>query len=243
MSAPRCLVLGGSGYVGRAVCRLLVERGARLAFTYCNNEQRMPGARGYRLDARDYAEVRRVVSDAAALWDGLDALIQCIGTAGDANLYERAAQGSGDKFLDIDETAWDEMLAVTAKSTFVACQAAVPVMSRQGGGNIAIVGSIDGVKSVPAPVHYAAAKGALTAMTRALAKQLGRYAIRVNQVAVGVLDGGLSAPLNPALKDEYLKYCCLQRFGVADEVAQSVVWFAVENTYITGQTMALDGGL
>ena len=237
--ARRCLVLGGSGHVGGEVCRLLAERGARVAFTYWSREVSHPGAFGMRLDLRSFAAVERAVEDAAARLGGIDALIQCGGTAGDPALYKG---GGIDKLQAITEDGWDEMIDVTAKSSFAACRAAARVMA-QNGGQIVLVGSMDGVKTVPAPIHYAAGKGALRAMVQALAKELGGKGILVNMVAPGILDGGLARLLSDELLQEYLKHSSLKRTGTAREIAELVAWLALENTYVTGQSIVLDGGL
>jgi len=237
--AKRCLVLGGSGYVGAEVCRLLAARGARVAFTYWRHERSLPGAYALKADLRDFGQAAQAVEQAAAQLGGLDALIQCAGTAGDPSLYQGRG---GDKFKSIDEAGWDEMMDVTAKSTFAACQAAARTMAAQG-GQIVVVGSMDGVKSVPAPIHYAAGKGALRAMVQALAKELGERRILVNMVAPGILEGGMGKLLSEDLLREYLKHSSLGRLGAAREIAELAVWLALENTYVTGQSIVLDGGL
>ena len=99
------------------------------------------------------------------------------------------------------------------------------------------------MKSVPAPVHYASGKGALRAMVQALAKELGKQRIRINMVAPGILDGGLARLLSDDLLQEYLKHCSMKRTGSAAEIAEFVAWLATENTYVTGQSIVLDGGL
>ena len=114
---------------------------------------------------------------------------------------------------------------------------------RDRGGNVVLLGSIDGVKPAPAPVHYAASKAALAGMIRAMAKELGPRGIRINSVAPGVLEDGLSRTLPEQLRREYLKHCGMKRFGRIDEVASLVTWLAVENTLVTGQTLVLDGAL
>ena len=106
-----------------------------------------------------------------------------------------------------------------------------------------LLGSIDGVKPAPSPVHYAASKAALSGMVKAMAKELGPYNIRVNTVAPGVLDGGLSRVLPDDLRREYLKHCGLKRLGRLEEVASLVAWLAAENTLVTGQTIVVDGAL
>lgn len=237
--AKRCLVLGGSGYVGGAVCRLLVERGARVIFTYWRHEVSHDGALGLRVDLRDFAATEDAVAQATERLGGLDALVQCAGTAGDPALYKG---GGLDKLQAITEAGWDEMLDVTAKSSFAACRAAARAMAG-GAGQIVLVGSMDGVKTVPAPIHYAAGKGALRAMVQALAKELGPKGIQINMVAPGILDGGLARLLADELLQEYLKHSSLKRTGTAREIAELVAWLALENTYLTGQSIVLDGGL
>jgi NAD(P)-dependent dehydrogenase (short-subunit alcohol dehydrogenase family) len=237
--AKRCLVLGGSGYVGGDVCRLLIERGARVAFTYWRHEVSHAGALGLRVDLRDFAATEDVVEQAAERLGGLDALVQCAGTAGDPALYKG---GGLDKLQAISEAGWDEMLDVTAKSSFAACRAAARLMAARG-GQMVLVGSMDGVKTVPAPIHYAAGKGALRAMVQALAKELGPRNILINMVAPGILDGGLAKLLSDELLQEYLKHSSLKRTGSAREIAELVAWLALENSYLSGQAIVLDGGL
>ncbi len=244
------MVLGGSGYVGSEVCRALALDGAKLVFTYFKGEGRakelelnLPGSKSLRADLHRFDESSRVVEQAASLLGGLDVLVQCAGTAGDPVLYRGRAGNGVDKFLSIDEKGYIEMMELTVKGTFAAAQAASKIMRAQGGGQILIVGSMDGVKSVPAPIHYAAAKGALRAMTQALAKELGRYGIRVNMIAPGILDGGRGALLSEELLNDYKTHCALKRLGSAREVASVVAWFAARNTYVTGQSVLLDGGL
>ncbi|HJY77990.1 MAG TPA: SDR family oxidoreductase [Burkholderiales bacterium] len=238
--ARRCLVLGGSGYIGAEVCRVLLEQGAQVAFTYWRNEIQIPGALALRADLRDFAQTVEAVERAAAHLGGLDVLVQCAGTAGDPALYK----GKGiaqERLQKISEAGWDDMMDLTVKGSFSACQAAGRAMDV--GSQIVIIGSMDGVKTVPSPAHYAAGKGALRAMVQALAKELGGRGILVNMLAPGILDGGVAKLLSDELLQEYLKHCSLKRTGTAHEVAQFVSWLAMENTYVTGQAIVLDGGL
>jgi len=244
----RCLVLGGSGYVGSEVCRALHAQGARVAFTYKDNAQaanklaaELEGSRALRVDLASFAAVGAAVDAVARDWEGLDALVQCAGTAGDPALYRNGAAGA-QRLLGVSEQGWREMIDITVGSTFAACQSAVRAMGERG-GHIVVIGSMDGVKSVPAPVHYAAGKGALRAMVQALAKELGKRRILVNMIAPGILEGGMGTLLGDELLAEYVKHCSLKRTGTAREVADFVAWLVAENTYVTGQSILLDGGL
>jgi len=242
----RCLVLGGSGALGEAVCRALSAQGARVVLTYLAGEARakglaaeLPDALALPLDLASVPAVEAVVARAAEHLGGLDALIQCAGIATTAESGGRAAQ----RMEDIDEPGWGRMLDVNAKGTFFAARKASEVMRGGGGGNIVLVGSVDAVKAVPTPVHYAAAKGALQGMTKAMAKELGELDIRVNLVAPGVLEDGLSRALPEDLLREYVRHCGLRRVGRLAEIAGLIAWLALENTYATGQTLLVDGAL
>lgn len=241
------LVFGGSGALGGAVCRALAAKGARVAFTYLRNESKaialareLPGALAYPLDLRSVPDLEATVDRAAAALGGIDAFVQC---AGVAITMECSGPGAHHRMPQVDEGGWDWMMDVNAKSTFFAVRRVVPVMREGGGGNLIFVGSVDGVKNAPSPVHYAASKGALRGMVGAMAKEFGEFKIRVNMVAPGLLDGGLSRDIPPNLLKEYVKHCGLKRLGRFEEIAAVISWLALENTYVTGQTILADGAL
>lgn len=243
MRRPRCLVLGGSGTVGQQVCRELARRGAAVALTYFRNEP-AAAALGAEIAA---AAVRRVdLADGAALAAALHALADELG--GIDALVHAASVGSTcepprfDHLDDVTLPGWERMMAVNVTSAFIACQALARRFDAAG-GNVVLLGSIDGVKPVPAPVPYATSKGAAAALVGSLAKALGPARIRVNLVAGGVLEAGASRTLPDALRAEYLKHSGLQRLGSLDEMAGVVGFFALSNTYVTGQTICVDGGL
>lgn len=243
------LVIGGTGALGRVVCRKVAAAGAALAFTYHRFEDRAValaeelGCKALPLELESVASIEATVADAVRALEGLDALVVSAGVA------ETTPAPPGDgprqrhpRASEIDEAAWDRMAAVNVKGAFFAVRAALPALA-DGGGNVVLVGSVDGHKPVPAPVHYATAKGALEAMARALAKEVGGSGVRVNVVAPGVMDAGLSQTLPADLLAEYRKHAALKRSSTVPEVAGPVTWFALENTYVTGQTILVDGGL
>lgn len=241
MSSPgkRVLVLGGSGALGGAVCRTLSAEGARVAFTFFRNERALDDCLGLRMDARVGAEVEGAVATAAAELGGLDALVHCVAIG---VRVECAGQGSHHRMPQLLEADWDELLAVNARSAFLAVRAAIPHL-RASRGNVVLVGSVDAVKPVPAPVHYVASKAALHGMAMAMAKELGPDGVKVNVVAPGVLEAGLSRHLPEALRAEYTKHCGLKRPGKLDEAANLITWLALHNTYVTAQKLLLDGAL
>jgi len=238
--APVCVVFGGSGAVGREVCQALLARGARVGFTVFKNHAN--GIDGVRktLDVTDVAAIDRTLDEFQRDMGRIDAFVNCaaVGTT-----VPHEGETVHHMMDDVDERAWNAMIDVNAKSSFFAVRRLGRLMRGNGGGNIVLLGSIDGVKPAPSPVHYAASKAALSGMVKAMAKELGPYNIRVNTVAPGVLDGGLSRVLPDDLRREYLKHCGLKRLGKLEEVAALVAWLATDNTFITAQTIVVDGAL
>jgi 3-oxoacyl-[acyl-carrier protein] reductase len=238
--APCCVVFGGSGAVGREVCRALLGRGARVGFTFFTHD--VNGIDGVRkqLDVTDVAAIDRTLDEFHRELGRIDGFVNCA-AVGTTVPYE--TETVHHEMTDVDERAWNAMMDVNARSSFFAVRRVAALMRQFGGGNIVLLGSIDGVKPAPSPVHYAASKAALSGMAKAMAKELGKHNIRVNTVAPGVLDGGLSRALPDALRREYVKHCGLKRLGRLGEVASLVGWLATENTLITGQTIVVDGAL
>lgn len=237
MSARRVLVVGGSGTVGSAICAILGREGCKVALTYHSRREaaervarEIPGASVHPCDLRDFASVRGTVEAAAGAQGGLDALVVAAGVP----CFESLEEITADRF--------EEVVAVNTRGAIAACQAAAPFL-KEGGGNIVLIGTLDGIKAVPSPAHFAASKSALRGVVASLAKELGPSRVKVNVVAPGLLEGGSSAKVRDEIRQTYLKHCSLKRFGRPQEIAELVGWLAVENTYITGQSIVLDGGL
>ena len=211
---------------------MLADRGVRLGYTYHTNPTAGIDAPSRPLDVTDVAAIESTIDEFVHELGPIHSLINC------------AAIGTAHLSLqEIDEAAWDAMLAINTKPSFFAVRRASHHMRQNGGGSIVLLGSIDGIKSAPSPVHYAASKGALVAMVKAMAKELGPDNIRVNSVAPGILERGLSVSVPEDLRNEYLKHCGLKRVGRIEEVASLVTWLATENTFVSGQTLVVDGGL
>ncbi len=243
----RCLVFGGSGALGGAVCEALAAAGARVALTYHANRAaaealaaRLPGAIPLAVDVASVAEVDRVVDAASDALGGIDAFVHAA-AIGVAVACEGAA--SSHRLPQIDEAAFDRLIAVNLRSAFFAVRRVAPIMAADGGGSVVLVGSVDGVKAIPSPAHYAASKAGLGGFVRAASKELGEARVLLNVVAPGVLEAGLSRLIPENLHREYEKHCGLRRRGRLAEIAATCAWLALENTYVTGQTILIDGAL
>jgi len=117
-------------------------------------------------------------------------------------------------------------------------------MIRRKAGSIINIGSLAGMRMLEVPVHYATAKSAIVGFTLALSREFGRYNIRVNAVAPGMLTDGVSVNVPAKQRDEYMHYCALSRAGRPEEVAELVAFLASDRApYINAQTILVDGGL
>lgn len=248
MKKNKAFVIGGTGGLGAEVCRALAGRGFELAFTYNENRDKAEslaeelGAAAYlHLDLSDIDSVREAVRTANDKLGGFGVLVVCSGLA---TGHEREGEPFVPKFSEVTVDGYDRMMSVNVRGVFFACQEAAGIIAANGGGQIVIVSSIDGIKPVPSPADYACCKAALWGLTQSLSKELGRDNILVNMVAPGILEGGIADLLSKELMEEYVKHCSLKRVGKFSEIADVIAFLAGErNTYLTGQAVTLDGGL
>jgi NAD(P)-dependent dehydrogenase (short-subunit alcohol dehydrogenase family) len=242
----RCLLLGGTGAVGQAVCRRLAAEGAAVAFTYHRSSALAEAlaaetkSRALPLDLRDAAAVDAAVDAAAASLSGLDALVVCSGVAAP---MEPAGPGSKHTMALAGAEEIDAVFAVNVRGPYLACRRAAPHLAAAGGGGIVFMASIDAAKPMPSPVHFAASQAALRGLAQALAKELGPQKIRVNTVAAGLLDAGIARHVGKDARADYERHAGLRRLGRPSEIAAAVVHLALHDTYVTGQTVLVDGSI
>lgn len=223
-------MFGGTGHVGAAVLRELARRSVPAAFTYFRSEDK---AKALAIEL-GHTAVRVDLADAAATAAMLDAqeradvVIHCAGVSGALALPE------------IDVAAYQQAMAINVQSAFLACQW---VAKRAQRCDVVLVGGLDRAQSLPLPVHFAATQGALSALVMATAHEVGRQDIRVNLVALGPLDGGLSTNLTARRRKDFETFSALRRPGKADEAAKVIVWLALENTYVQGKVISANGGI
>ena len=237
------MVTGGSGAVGEAIVRVFAREGARVVHTYHHGEakarqldEELTGGgadvRSFPLDVVDAAAVAELARTVERDVGGVDILVN---NAGVAQVLP---------FAMIEEADWDRMMAVNVKGMFLVTKAVVRGMIRRKSGSIVNVGSLAGVRMLEVPVHYATAKSAVVGFTLSLARELGRYHIRVNAVVPGMLTEGVSVNVPEKQREEYNRYCALSRPGRPVEVAELVAFVAGERgSYINAQAIRVDGGI
>lgn len=232
------LVTGGARRIGREIALALAAAGADVAITYLDSERearqtsediRRQGVRALALacDVRQEKSVRNSVRKVTQEFGGLDILVN------NAATYETV------DFEKITVRQWDEMFAINARGPFLVSQAALnPLRRRQG--RIIHLGSLGGLRPWATHAHYCASKAALTMLTQVMAKALAPE-IAVNCVAPGMID--LGDGRDAALLRRVGRKTPMQRNGRAEEVVRAVLFFATAPQFITGQVLAVDGGL
>lgn len=214
----RVLVFGGTGHVGQAVLRQLTQTDAAVVFTWHTNKKKakaLTAELGYAAYALNLKNVNAIRSLVRELMPDV--------------LIHAAA-------INVDDL--DACYAVNCRSAYVAVNA-MPTGPR----DVVLLGGLDRVQSLPLPPAYAATQGMLSGMVMALARALGPDGLRINLMALGPLDGGLSTGLGTGQLADYERFSALRRRGTADEAAKAAVWLALENTYLNGKTVPVNGGI
>ena len=232
------LVTGAAKRLGRATALAAAQNGADVAITYLESERAARGlvselagyggaALAVRCDITDERSVREMVKEVAGELGGIDVLVN------NAANYETA------KFEKLTVAQWDGIFASNTRGPFLVSREALPYL-RKHEGRIVNMGSLGGLRPWATHAHYCSSKAALHMLTKVMAKALAPE-ISVNAVAPGMIDLGEKAAA--AFMGRMAKQTPMQRNGSAEEIAAAVMFFATALKFITGQVLAVDGGL
>ncbi|MFZ3343137.1 MAG: SDR family oxidoreductase [Terriglobales bacterium] len=238
LSGKVVLVTGAARRLGRAIARAAAAHGADVAITYRNSgseakaavrelAQHGVEALAVRCDITDEMNVREMVKEVAAVLGGIDVLVN------NAANYETA------KFEKITVQQWDAIFASNTRGPFLVSREALPFL-RKRRGRIVNMGSLGGLRPWPTHAHYCSSKAAVHMLTKVMAKALAPE-IAVNAVAPGMIDLGEKAAA--AFMRRMAKQTPMRRNGTAADIAAAVTFFATAPSFITGQILAVDGGL
>lgn len=236
------IVTGGSRGIGQTIALDLACNGADVAINYRKSAgeansvvQRIEemGCRGLAIqaDVASFADAQRMVDKVVAELGRLDILVNNAGINKDGVIWK------------MSEDQWDEVIAVDLKGTFNYIRAAAPLFKNQGSGKIVNVTSINGLRGKFGQSNYTAAKGGVIALTKTVARELGRFNVNVNSVAPGLIETDMVRAAPDKVKEMALAEIVLGRLGQPEEVAWVITFLCSERArHITGEVITVDGG-
>ena len=236
------VVTGASRGIGRAVAEQLGRDGHHVVCV-ARSADKLEEVRAAIADAGGAASVQTCdIGDQAAV----EALIEGVfDTHGRLDILVNNAGITRDNLLmRMTDAEFDEVIAVNLRSAFVACRAALRPMVRNKHGRIINIGSVSGVAGNAGQANYAAAKAGLAGFTKSLAKEMGGKKITANVVAPGFIVTDMTDGLPDKIKDGVKELTALRRMGQPEEIAAAVSFLASDGAgYVTGQVLAVDGGM
>lgn len=243
LSGKVAIITGGTRGIGRAILLTLCREGALCAFTYISNKGlaesiikdiEMTGGKAIsaQVDVRDYDGVKQFIEDVKDSFGRLDILINNAGITRDKSL------------LMMSREDWRDVIDTDLTGVFNVTRSCITTFLKQKSGVIVNISSSSGIHPLPGQTNYASAKAGVIGFTKALAKEVAPYNIRVNAVAPGFVETDMTGKLSKKYRDKLLKTIPVRRFGMPGEIARVVLFLCSdESSYITGQTIEIDGGL
>ncbi|MGD0714055.1 MAG: glucose 1-dehydrogenase [Gaiellaceae bacterium] len=235
------VVTGAAQGIGRAIAEGLAAEGARIVVVDLAGAEEaaksFSDGVGITADVSNEADVQRLADETVERCGSIDILVN------NAGLYASLEMRSFEQ-IPLDE--WRRVMDVNVASMFLMCRAIVPVMRANGGGKIVNISSGTPFRGVPFLLHYVTSKGAIVALTRALAKEVGKDNVLVNCVAPGfTMSAGVQShpEVVEKLRDVSISARILQRDQMPQDVVGAVVYLSGPGSdFVTGQTIVIDGG-
>jgi 3-oxoacyl-[acyl-carrier protein] reductase len=225
------LVTGSGGGIGGAAATLLTAAGATVYAVDLPGRPVPEGARAAPCDVGDRAALKELVAGIARDARRLDVLVHAAGIVRDGVLW---------KLSDDD---WSDVLRVNLDAAFWLLREAAPLMRAGGGGSVVLVTSINGERGKFGQANYAAAKAGLIGLGRTAARELGRFGVRVNLVAPGWIETGMTSGLPESARAKAVEETALGRPGRPEDVAAAILFLVSDmSRHVTGQVVRVDGG-
>lgn len=243
LEGKTALITGASKGIGRKIAEKFAEHGANVAFTYLSSvekglalEQELETSgtkvKGYRSDASKFDQAEKLIADVVTDFGTVDIVVNNAGITKDGLL------------MRMSEQQWDEVLEVNLKSIFNVTKAASKIMMKNRKGVFVNMSSVVGVQGNAGQGNYAASKAGIIGFSKSMAKELGSRNIRTNVVAPGFIKTEMTEVLDPKVVEGWEAGIPLKRAGETEDVANACVFLASDlSSYITGQVIAVDGGM
>ena len=237
------VVTGGSRGIGRSIVLMLAQNGCHVAFNYHTSAEEAKkveqeakkfgvDCKASRVDIKDFESVKTWIEEVKKDFGRLDILINNAGIISDKALMLMSPED------------WQTVVDTNLTGVFNAARCCIVTFLKQKKGDIINISSVSGLIGLPRQVNYSATKGGINAFTKALAKEVAAYGVRVNAVAPGYIETEILANFSPEQKEKILEDIPLGRLGTVEDVANCVKFLLSEDAqYITGQIIPLDGGL
>jgi 3-oxoacyl-[acyl-carrier protein] reductase len=243
LAGKTALVTGATRGIGKGIALKLAQQGANVAFTFVSSVEKAKvfeaelaalgvKAKGYQSNAAQFAEAEILVNEIVKEFGSLDILVNNAGITRD-NLLMR-----------MSEEMWDEVMDTNLKSAFALIKAVQRPMMKNRFGSIINITSVVGITGNAGQANYAASKAGMIGLTKSVAKELGSRNIRCNAVAPGFIETEMTEALSEEVRAEWVKGIPLKRGGSPEDVANTVLYLASDlSTYVSGQTICVDGGM
>lgn len=237
------LITGASRGIGKSIAQRFVQEGATVAFTYRSSDEKARAleeeltasggkARGFKSDAGSLEQSEALVKEVVEAFGTVDILINNAGITRDTLL------------MRMSEEQWDDIMQVNLKSCFNLTKAVLRTMLKARAGSIINMSSVVGIQGNAGQANYAASKAGILGFTKSVALELGSRNIRCNAIAPGFIETEMTDALDEATVQGWREAIPLKRGGKPEDVADACVFLASDmSTYITGQTLSVDGGM
>jgi 3-oxoacyl-[acyl-carrier protein] reductase len=242
------LITGGAAGIGKATALRFDEEGAKVVICDVNQEageallkELGPEARFDKVDVADRKEVQTWIDSVIGQYDRIDVLVNNAGITRDAMFVKIK---DGELVKQMEENAFDQVISVNLKGVFNCTQAVTPCMIKQGGGVIVNASSVAGLYGNFGQTNYVATKAGVIGMTKVWARELGKFGIRVNAVAPGLILTEMLQKMPENVLAEMKAHTPLGRLGDPRDIANVYLWLATdEASFVHGATISVDGGI
>lgn len=243
LDSKNVIITGGSRGIGKGIAEVFAQHGANVAFTYNSSSSSAQelekhlktfgvNAKAYQSDASDFEQAQKLADDVIKDFGNIDVLINNAGITKD-NLL-----------MSMSEDDFDKVIKVNLNSVFNLTKAVLRPMLKQRHGSIINISSVVGIKGNAGQANYSASKAGIIGFSKSVALELGSRNIRSNVVAPGFIETEMTEKLDEKTVEGWRQAIPLKRGGQPEDIANACVFLASDmSSYITGQTLSVDGGM